>query len=186
MISPDGTRLAISAGQTVSIVDVHSKSIIATKHMEDSLDFAPCPMAFSPDGQTIAIARHDRLRVKVHEIELCDSRTLQSISVLRGDAAVVTTLCYSPDGSRLAAGGEDGTIIIWDTKTARQRQKAGTFQNTDVKEMAAVAFSPDGTLLGVGGSAVALLLNVETLEVVDKIQGPAPIALAFCATGSFC
>ena len=118
--------------------------------MEDALDIVPCPMAFSPDRQTIAIARHDRLRVKVHEIELCDSRSLKSMTVLRGDAAVVSTLSYSQDGSLVAAGGEDGTVVIWDATTAKQRRKAGVFRNADSKEMAAVAFSPDGTLLAVG------------------------------------
>ena len=50
-MSPDGTLLAVSAGQVVQMVDVVSKKIAAAKHTQDALNIVPCPTAFSPEWQ---------------------------------------------------------------------------------------------------------------------------------------
>lgn len=182
-ISPDGTLLAISAGQVVRMVDLASNKIIATKRMEDALNVVPCPIAFSPDGKVVAIAREDRLRVQVHEIELCHPRTLDCITLLRDEAPAVTTLSYSPDGSILAAGADDGTVVIWDVKALKRRQKLNVLTESHTKGLAEVVFAPAGMLLGVGGTGIALLLKVDTLEVVDKIKGKGVFTLAFSKDG---
>jgi WD40 repeat protein len=183
MISPDGTMLAASAGQMVQMINVASKQITAKKELEDAWDIDTCPMAFSPNGKVIAVARADRNRVKVHEIELCDPRTLHSIAVLRADAAAVQTLSYSPDGALLAAGGNDGTVVIWDVNALNQRRKVNAFTDPNAKGYTHVAFSPDGKLLGVGGTGLAVLLDVETLAVVEKIKGVGVFVLEFSTGG---
>ena len=184
VISPDGTQLAISAGQVVRMVDLASKKITATKNLEEALDIVPCPMAFSPNGKVIAIARQDRLRVNVYEIELCDPRNLNSVAIIRDNSAsAVTTLSYSPNGSLMATGGNDGTVAVWDMIAMKQRRKVKVFTNSNSKEFAIVVFSPDGKLLGVGGAGLALLLKVDTLEVVDRIEGQGIFTLAFSPDG---
>jgi WD40 repeat protein len=61
-------------------------------------------------------------------------------------AADVWSVAFSPDGSRLASGAEDGKVYIWDVATRRlERTLVG---HTD--SVYSVAFSPDGCLLASG------------------------------------
>ena len=45
---------------------------------------------------------------------------LGALVVLRGHALAVNTAVYSPDGSRILTGSDDGTARLWDPKTGRQ------------------------------------------------------------------
>ena len=49
-------------------------------------------------------------------------------------------MAFSPDGRRLATGGEENTVKIWDVQTGRELHTLRG-HNGDVY---AVAFSPDG------------------------------------------
>jgi WD40 repeat protein len=182
-ISPDGARLASSAGQVAYLVDIASKKITATKTLAGATDIG-LPMAFSPDGKVIAIARQDRGHVPVYEIELCDAGNLESKAVLRGDCPPVAMMSFSPDGSLLATLGPQGAVVIWDVKATKQRPKTPTLPDLDPKGITGVLFSPDGKLLGIGGVGGVVLLEVDTLKVLDKIKGPGVFfTLAFSPDG---
>jgi WD40 repeat protein len=55
----------------------------------------------------------------------------------------VLAVAYSPDGSRLATAGADGTAILWDAATG---ERLGAFSNDGVG-FTNLAFSPDGSRL---------------------------------------
>jgi WD40 repeat protein len=63
-------------------------------------------MAFSPDGKTGAISEHDIL--------IWDLVSGRHIRALSGHVCWSTKVTYSPDGSVLASGSIDGTILLWD------------------------------------------------------------------------
>ena len=182
-ISPDGSWLAGAAGKFVWRVDLTSKKITATKVLEDPMDIVPCPIAFSPNGKVIAIACQARLRVKVHEVELCDTRNLGSFAVLRDDAPPPTSLSYSPDGSLSAIGDRGGDVAIWDVGAAKRKRRVSVFTNPGSRTISDLVFSPHGKLLGIGGIGTALLLKVDTLEVVDRVKGQGGFTLAFSPDG---
>jgi WD40 repeat protein/serine/threonine protein kinase len=65
---------------------------------------------------------------------------------LQGNTDAVRAVAYSPDGKRIATGGRDNTIRIWDAETA---QPTGAVMNHP-DDVNTIAFSPDGLYIASG------------------------------------
>jgi WD40 repeat protein/tetratricopeptide (TPR) repeat protein len=80
--------------------------------------------------------------------------------ILRGPAgggrAGVNSVAFSPDGHRLASGGWDGVVSVWDVAAGRQalafRGHAPSLFNPSGGSVHGVAFSPDGRRAASAGS----------------------------------
>ena len=69
------------------------------------------------------------------------------LATVRAHATQVWAVAVSPDGTRIATGGADGLIKLWDAKTLRELR---TLEG-HTEAVRCVAFSPDGTRLASGG-----------------------------------
>ncbi len=65
-----------------------------------------------------------------------------------GNPFNVLALAFSPDGTRLASGGKDKTVRLWDTAT--NKELATLRKHTGWTNV--LAFSPDGKMLASGGT----------------------------------
>jgi WD40 repeat protein len=102
---------------------------------------------------------------------------------LRGHRGVVSSVALSADGHRIASGGWDETVRVWDTNTGRGLHVLRG--HTD--RIMALAFSPDGHWLVSGSKdATARVWEVGTgrLAHVLSSHGNRVTALAFAADGS--
>lgn len=71
-----------------------------------------------------------------------DTTTSEPRPIALGHAWSLLTLAFSPDGTLVASGAEDGQALLWESATGRQLQRLE--HDGEVHD---VAFSPDGTLL---------------------------------------
>jgi WD40 repeat protein len=78
---------------------------------------------------------------------------------LKKHSAAVNAISFSADGELMATGGDDRTVILWDTATGKARH---TLKGHDLT-VTSLAFSSDGVLLASGsGNASVVLWDVRT------------------------
>lgn len=181
-LSPDGTILALSAGQTVCLVDLTTKRTIVTKHLQGAQDVVPCPMAFSPTQELIAAARKDREARTVYEVGIHDLQKLTLVSKLQDDSAFVTALSWSPNGALVATGSDDGTVVLWDVSAVTKKAKTSVAQKQEDKRIYEVAFSRDGKLLAAGGTGLAKIFTVDPFQEIASFEGKGVFFVAFSPT----
>ncbi|WP_323138564.1 MULTISPECIES: helix-turn-helix domain-containing protein [unclassified Streptomyces] len=137
VFSPDGRTLASSSSDgTTQLWNMATGKTRLTLAGHKDVDV---PLAFSPDGRTLAMGGEGKVR-------LWDTTRGRLRTTLNTHTVFAESLAFSPDGRTLAMGGE-GKVRLWDTTRGRLR----TTLNTHTDILKAVAFSPDGLTLASGG-----------------------------------
>ena len=72
----------------------------------------PTGVQFSPDDTQIAVGSSIG-------IWIYDAQTYQEIDLLTDQTRGIWSCVYSPDGTILAGGGEDGALLLWDVATGQ-------------------------------------------------------------------
>ncbi|MGO9190131.1 MAG: AAA family ATPase [Streptosporangiaceae bacterium] len=175
--SPGGKTLAASYQDgTIRLWDIASHRLISTA----SWGGAALALAFTGGGKTLEIAGPAAVGVW----DLANQATIaaQPLAGVTGGRSVA----FSPDGTTLATGGDDGNVRLWNTAT---QQEIGAPMSSDLKPVEAVAFSPDGTAVAAATSdGTVQLWNTATQQEAGTMMavGSAAIqALAFSPGGKF-
>ncbi|MXV73636.1 hypothetical protein F4Z99_05070 [Candidatus Poribacteria bacterium] len=74
-------------------------------------------LAFSPCGKYLASGTWWQQGMEKMAIRLWEVATAENIHTFWGHTSDVQSLAFSPDGTLLASGGFDGTILLWDVKS---------------------------------------------------------------------
>jgi WD40 repeat protein len=139
--SADGTRLA-SAGPAATVWDLANGEELAVLPRAFSV-------AFSPDGTQLATTE-STVMGGVAGSDFCitvwDVKGRRKVRTLPGHNARVTTVAFSPDGTRLASGGFEHELKVWDVANGRELRTLHGHKAW----VTTVVFSPDGTRLASG------------------------------------
>jgi WD40 repeat protein/class 3 adenylate cyclase len=172
--APDGRTLAArTLYGNLTLWDVDRQSRLRT--LLHSGDEAVDPnLAFSPDGETLASASP----IGVWRWNVKTGKFLDTIG-----GGEVGDLVFSPDGSRIAfVRGDVWGAEVWDVAGRSRITSVEAAPQLDL----AIALSPDGSLLALGGlSRTVRLLNIRTGKLLHSLDqgGNGAFTLEFSPDG---
>jgi WD40 repeat protein/tetratricopeptide (TPR) repeat protein/tRNA A-37 threonylcarbamoyl transferase component Bud32 len=123
-----------ATGEAIRTLQRHARPVRAVGFSPDGQQLA------SASGMTTSVAFSDR---EPGEVKVWDVATGAVIHNLAGHTDGVFGVAYSPDGKRLATGGDDQVINLWDTATGQQ---VLTLRG-HTRRIWSLVFSPDGERL---------------------------------------
>ena len=160
--SPDGTKLASvgAVGNVIFRADFNlvlwrADSLIRLTDVSTGIELAtltdiktPSDLTFSPDGKTVAFG-------SLGEIHLWNTGTGDELNIPLVDREAdihnmprVTALGFSPDGTTLVSGTNQGGIQTWNVATGKALAIfAKPTGQGNLEDILALRFSSDGTLL---------------------------------------
>ncbi|MBN1267216.1 MAG: TIR domain-containing protein [Anaerolineales bacterium] len=186
-ISPDGRTLLLSGeGTRLLLVDIQSGTIKASIPTSHTVEI-DC-VRFSPDGTLFASLSPDDQVLLFDAVQQKFLKELSSPVQVEGDDNRFTMsrgLDFSPDGSVLAAGFDDGTIHRWQVPSGQEITPVLSGHSSRVFS---VAFSPDGeTLVSGGGDDLLIfwdLQNGKSLYEPFTEHKDSVVSVAFNASGT--
>lgn len=101
---------------------------------------------------------------------------------LSGHTDQLTTITFSPDGSRIATAGRDQTAKVWDAVAG---QELFTLEQ-HTRAINSIVYSPDGEMLATGGDdGFVILWNAEFGTRISVLNSKSPVKdMAFNPDGS--
>ena len=132
--SPDGSRVAYNDGRSILVADAGT----GTNLLKFELRATPKSVEFSADGTKLLLAyRHDYA-------DILEVRTGETLQIRHGNRKEILSASFSPDGSRVVTGSEDGTAQVWETASGHKLLpviQPSPDMETWIHD---AAFSPDG------------------------------------------
>jgi WD40 repeat protein len=87
----------------------------------------------------------DQAATVLEQIGIWDVRAAKLQHTLKGPLAQVWSVAFAPNGKALAAAYEDGTVVLWDPASGKERSRL-----RHPARVKPVAFAPDGKTLAAG------------------------------------
>lgn len=162
--SPDGRLLATAArprranpaSPRVALWDWRSGEVVGTP-LETSAE----AVAFDPDGTRLATAGPGGAAI-------WDLNRRERVVALAGGTGGLLDIAYSPDGSLIAAAGNDATIRLWDAVSGAQVLVLRGHRNV----VSDVAFSADGSkLASAGGEGIVRVWALDLDDLIGIAEG---------------
>lgn len=162
--SPNGKNLAIGERErplnnySVKIYDLESGSVLLS---QDHLSSATYSIAFSPDGNFLAIGGYKLAHI-------CNIKNGEIIFSLVGHTSRISFAIFSPDGKTLVTCSYDGIAKIWDLKmevAALNHQEGNNGRVDDI------SFTPNKKQLAIACDNIVDFWEFESNKVVTTFEG---------------
>ena len=155
--TPDGARLASWAeDQTIRIWDTSTgNTITCLAHESMGHRDSVYSLIVSPDGKRLGAVSRDGIR-------FWDLATYAERPRLRLPLAGIRVAAFSPDGTRIAAGGDDSKVVIANAESGSVIAELTGFKG----RIQSLAFSPDGRSVLTAGRDPTLRLWDATTGVL--------------------
>ncbi len=142
--APGGTYLAAAyeAGALL-IWDTNHGTVLPDQFSTRSTE--PGSLAWSPDGTMLAYVDKSPGQDEHDAVMLWDFKANKALPHLTGATGRLRALAFAPDGSRLAAAGNDLAIHVWEP--ASGRTPLVSISTTHVEPISALAWSPCATMI---------------------------------------
>jgi WD40 repeat protein len=164
--SPDGAALvSLSGDKTVRIWERTGGKVLGlVKGVEDD-DF----VVLSPDRSKLAVGARTKGPPKGPAgIKIFDIASGKLLAQCAGHEVNVTSLTFSPDGTRLASGGYDMTARLWDVATGKEMWR---FQGLGSGPAVRLRFTPDGKRV----AAVGWFDIIHWVDAATGKEDPQPV-----------
>ncbi len=159
--SSDGELLASGMGTTVGIGDGHTGEPL--RRLEQVSLPGIYDLEFSIDNSRLFIGSYSTILI----YDVTAGKVVDKFNTQNGS---VYSIALSPDGMKLAAGSDDGTIEIWDIDTkTRILELTGHARN-----IGSLDWSPDGRFILSGSDdGLAVVWDAQTGEQLYTLDGQA-------------
>ena len=171
VLSPDGTREALTGNSAVSVMQVKSGGVrlsVPVLLFTITLPASTNAVAFSPDGTLIATGDTNDTAALWSASD--GSLVYQHTWDLNGPMGYVTAVAFSPDGARVVTAGSDATVNFWDVASGANVKTISAAPGA----LGSVSFSPDGSqLIGsyLPSSKITRIWDVNSGLVVGSLPG---------------
>ncbi len=175
--SVDGFGISASpSGDFIAVDDIIYAARSGTKNLLLAVGDSCCgPIAFRPDGKTIAAGLTDG------SIALWPTVQGSQSVLVSGSAGKISGLSISPDETLLASVGENGVLTLFDISAPDRILRLKTTKIGP--NLLGVSFSPDGRLLALTAENHILLVETRTLKTVADYGASGEPVLAITDDG---
>ncbi len=159
--SPTGRVLASASLRELVLREIPSGKVLHTIPLPGTDLWTPYGLSFSADGKRVAVGIHHAGLKGNAKAVVCDATTGKSLATFDLPQNFNAWVALSPDGKRLATGGNylrnvagddpdaGRTVQLWDIASAKEARRIKI--NTSARGTAAAAFTPSGSKVGVIG-----------------------------------
>jgi hypothetical protein len=177
-LTQDGQRIVTGGGDGTRVLDAVSGREFF--HLQEPSG-AALSVAITPDGRRLVTGGWDGTPRVWDGVSGRQLLRLEGHADRDGSAPVASdrlriwSLAITPDGRRIVAGNEDGTVRVWDGITSRELLKI----NAHFGRVVSVAVTPDGQRLATSGDPAKLWDAVSgrlLLELKGQTSGASSVA----------
>jgi WD40 repeat protein/predicted Ser/Thr protein kinase len=174
--NPNGRLLASANSYAIRLWDVSSRKELTSFKLDRTFTSR---IAFSPDGTYLACTSGLNAIYIFDVLSGAQSKVIRISGMLplppaerrvgESRPVQITSISFSPDGSRIASGSNDGAVRFWDVATGREVSRVSVTDSVN-----SVAFSPDGRRVATASGDVSGLqqrLREPAVRVWDVDSG---------------
>jgi len=166
-LSPDQSLLAAGGEDGfLGLWDVDwDNSTINERAMIPDFDGSVSALAFSPDGNTLALS--GILLLNIHDM---------TEPIPGAPTGETHSLSFSPDGNTLVAGDWDGSVRAWTVEGNNLTEERVLYSRSrhsprEIVIVGDIAFNGDGSVVATIGGGEVFLSGIETDEILASLPG---------------